>query len=85
MGKGRAVDDRDAAQGMRTMSISDDIDSFAQRRDAPCRPPPYGFEPGRPDAALPNPDDSSAIDRNRRLASGLPGSNATPSHTPAAS
>ena len=85
MGRGRAVDDRDAAQGARATPISDDIDSFAQRRDAPCRPPPYGFEPGRPDAALPNPDDSSAIDRNRRLASGLPGSNATPSHTPAAS
>ncbi|MGE0803866.1 MAG: hypothetical protein AB7O55_36695, partial [Lautropia sp.] len=79
------VDDRDAAQGARTMSISDDIDSFAQRRAAPCRPPPYGFEPESRDAALRNPVDSAAIDRNTRLASRLSGSNATPSHTPTAS
>ena len=45
MGRGRAVDDRDAAQG-------------AQRRDAPCRPPPCGFEPESRDAALRNPVDT---------------------------
>jgi len=85
MGRGRAVDARDAAQGARRGSIPGVLTPLRNAARRPVVRRPAGSSQKAAMRRCATRSIPSGIDRNTRLASRLSGSNATPSHSPAAS
>ena len=85
MGRGRAVDDREAAQGAGRRQYPKVLTPSRNAAMCPVVRRPAGSSQKGAMRRCRTRSIASAIDRNRRLAWRLSGSNATPAHNPTAS